>query len=232
MLTGLRGRARRARVEGGFTVIELTVAFALLGVIVVPAFVYLSSTQHSERVVSEAVRQQQDSRVALNAFARAIRESDYPDGYTYSSSSIFVAASSNDVTFYSDLNNDGVPDMVRYWLDGTNINRTETRPDCSSHPCDYFGAGAVTSTTVMVENARNPNPAQCGKPPLTPPVPLFSYYKADKGTGSLTQISPISANDLVDINYVVLAVLIDITTTKSPVCQTLTTSVSPRNWRG
>jgi hypothetical protein len=62
---------------------------------------------------------------------------------------------------------------------------------------------------------------------------VFAYSKKDRGSGSLTPIAnPTTIGQVIDINYVRITFLVDVTPGTTPTCQTLTTSVSLRNWRG
>ncbi|HEX9375096.1 MAG TPA: hypothetical protein VGB19_02490 [Actinomycetota bacterium] len=225
----LRGRAGA---EHGTTLAELMIVIMLLGLVVAPAVTFLISSQRNEKTVSDSVQQQQDARLALEQFSRALRESSYPQGLTYSQSSLFDAAADNDVTFYTDIDTDGIIEKVRYWLDSGNaqILRTVTDPDCTQSPCSY-GATATATTTTVITNVRNADLTACQGQSGT--QALFLYYSVDRGTGAQNAISSGGTiNNLVDINYVKMTVVVDITPGKSPTCQTLETAVSLRNWRG
>src|SRR5437867_2596461 len=114
MLTRTRvrrtGRLPRLRSEAGTTLVELMVVVALLAVVVGPAYMFLSSSQRNQRTVGESVQQQEDARVALEAFSRSLREATYPQGLNYNDSSLFDYAQDNDVSFYTDVGNDGLVD--------------------------------------------------------------------------------------------------------------------------
>jgi Tfp pilus assembly protein PilV len=237
MLTAVRRRRVQARLgrlgpgQAGMTLTEVLVSVTLLVVVVVPILNFLSSTQRSEGVVSDSTRQQADARIAIESFSRSLREATYPQGATYVDSSIFDSAGDNSVTFYTDLDSDGVAEQVTYTLDvaASKVTRTVVVPDCSS-TCSYVN-GATTSST-MVDNVRNADLSACGQG-QTGTTPLFTFYQVDRGTGTLTAIpSTQNVNNLVDISYVIMKVVLDITPNRAPTCQTLTTSVSLRNWRG
>ena len=225
----------RARDESGLTLIELAITMALLAVITVPAMNFMISTQRAERISNEATQQQQAARVAIDQFARWMRQADYPQGHTYQDSQIFLSATDMDVTFYSDTDHNGINDKIRYWLDTStaSLMRTITVPDCSISPCSYIDSNAVATTATVVQNVRNNNLTACSS---SGSQPLFTYYSKDPGTGGVYP-SPIATpiadiNYLVDIYYVKLSVVVDVTPGKSPTCQTLTTTVQLRNWRG
>lgn len=226
-------RGGRLRGEHGTSLMEVTMAAALLAMVVGPAAMFLASTQRSEKIVEDASRQQGDARVALEALSRSLREGGYAQGLDYSSSSVFSYAADNEVTFYSDVDNDNVTEKVRYWLDTTTsvFNRTVIEPSCAVNPCDYTSSAATSTTSPLLPNVRNADATACSQGGIRP---LFVYYRVDRGNGVPTLIpTPISVvNDLVDISYVKTNVVVDITPGKSPTCQALETAVSLRNWRG
>jgi type II secretory pathway pseudopilin PulG len=224
-------RLRRCHTEAGTTLVELSVVVALLAVVVAPAYLFLTSSQRNQRVVDESVRQQQDARIALETFSRSLREATYPQGLSYSESSLFYAAAANDVSFYTDVGNDGLIDKVRYFLDTatSTVLRTVTVPDCSSG-CSY-GDTATSSTSKVVSTVRNADLSVCAG--QSGSKPLFEYFSVDRGSGASTQIgSGGTIANLVEINYVSMTVVVDITPEKSPTCQSIDTAVSLRNWRG
>jgi Tfp pilus assembly protein PilW len=237
-MNGLRVRFLQAvrvrlRSERGTTLTELAVVVALLGVVLAPAYMFLTTSQSNQRLVDESVQQQQNARVALEIFSRSIREATYPEGYDYSQSSLFGSAAYTDVSFYSDFGNDGTIDRIRYFLDDANsrVERTVTVPDCSGTTCSY-GVTATSSTSTVVENVRNADLSACSGG--TGSQKLFQYYSVNRSSGAPSEITSSVGvlYNLVDINYVKMTVVVDITPGKSPTCQSIDTAVSLRNWRG
>jgi hypothetical protein len=202
---------------------------------VTPALAFLVSSQKQQVQSDESTQQQQDARLAIDRFTRELREAGYPDGHTYQDSQIFLAANENDVTFYSDTDNDRTNEKIRYYLDTSThqLMRSVTEPDCSVSPCSYVAVTAVTTTSPVIPNVRNDNLTGCSG---TGSQPTFTYFKKDTGTGGLypTPIpTPVGdINDLVDIYYLKLVTVVDVTPGKAPTCQTLSTAVQLRNWKG
>jgi len=228
----LKSRVGFADGERGVTLVELMVATGILMVAVVPAFTFLSAQQRTANILEQTARQQQQARYGLSVFGRSIRGAGYPAGYSYIDSSMFNYAATSDVSVYSDVNNDHTTELVRYWLDTTThkVMRSVTGPDCASPPCDYT-AGLWTKTAPLVSDVRNNSTAGCGA--TSPPTPLFAYFTVDPGTGAQTPIATPggNVNNLVDINYVSLALVVDVTPGRSPTFQCLKSGVQLRNWR-
>lgn len=226
----LRRALRRLTHEAGFTLTELMVTVAILGLVAPAAMTFVFSMQRSERKVAEATEQEHQARLAIESFARSLREAGYAEGLTYDSSSIFYAASENSVSFYADPDTDGVMERLTYRLDATEatIERDKVEPNCSLTPCNYT-TGATTTTRMMIDDVRNAEMSACGG---TEPVKLFRYYKVDRGSGAHTELAGSTTDELVDIAYVKISVVTDETPGESPNCHTLSTGVSLRNWRG
>jgi hypothetical protein len=204
------------------------VASALLSVVLAAALATLVTALRTQSVEANAVQQQSTARAALGGLAKTMREATYPAGDTYNNSSIFVSASPDDVTFYSDIAGTGVPQLVRYYLDSTHtiLKRDVTTPSCAS-TCTYLGQNRRTS--VITTNLVNLDTSGCSGIPNTH---VFSFFDADRGTGQLTVVPAGSLyNNLVDISYVQVTLVLDLNPGHSPNCHVVQTGVSLRNWR-
>ena len=92
----------------------------------------------------------------------------------------------------------------------------------------------MPTTRPIIENVRNVAPSASCTNYSGGAQPLFTYYTVDRGTGAQTpvSISGVFVNSLVDISFVQITAIVDITPGQSPTCQNIRTSVSLRNWRG
>jgi type II secretory pathway pseudopilin PulG len=206
---------------------------ALLGILIVAATGFLVTAQRNEKIVNDASQQQQNARNALEQLARSAREAQYPQGYNYSNSVIISSADKFEVSFFTDVDDDGTVDKVRYVMStgSTDLNQEVYAPDCSASPCEY--PDTPTRTKPVITEVRNRDLGDCGQAAGST-APLFRFYKADRGTGNLVEIATPTAvlDQLVDISYFEVNVFHDITPGRSPVCQNVKTSVNLRNWRG
>lgn len=236
-------RLWRSRDDAGITLLEVTITLALLSLVTFPAGMWLGTMQRSDLFVGDATRQLADTRLALEGMARTIRPATYAFGDNAFNSSIFHSAGDFHVTFYVDANGDGIAERVSYDFDQptSSIRKTSITPACGTGAdgrmaCDY--ATGVARTSTVVQNVRNDAPSSC---PNTTRRPIFSYYKVDPGTGEPVQlassggdlsVSSNDINDLVDINFVQVEVVVDLSPGRGPNCTNLKTSVQLRNWRG
>jgi type II secretory pathway pseudopilin PulG len=231
---GRRSARRRGAVldpagEDGYTLIEAVIVVSLLLVVLFPLTVFILSTQRGEGTVSDATGQQQTARLGMETMSRWLRQGGYAQGQDYTSSAVFVTAGDNAVTFYSDPDANGIEDELTYSLSGTSIIQTTVVPDCSGDSCSY-DPGSSTLTFTLIDNVRNADLTGCGQPPGS--QPLFTFWKVDQGTGQQVVIPPSQdINQLVDISFVTITVVDDVSPGKAPTCVTLATQVQIRNWR-
>lgn len=234
----LLSRTRRTgRLSGssGTSIMEVTVATAVLMIILAPALLFLTMTQKNEVNVSNETGQQADARVALGEITRFLRQAEYPGGTssTTTGSDMFYTASSYDIAFYSEMGSaksDGTIYKIEYSLSGTTLTRTVTTPDCSVSPCSYDPVSdhlVTQKSRTLFTDFRNLTTTGCTN--FSSSVPLFNFYQEDPGTGQLTSIS--STGNLGLINYVQIVALTGLSTNQAPGCTEIQTAVSLRNWR-
>jgi type II secretory pathway component PulJ len=226
----VRSRAGRRGAEG-MTIIELTVAAAVLMVILVPVFAFLATAQRSQSRNQNATTEQADTRLALQEMTRFLREAEYPQGTTYATtnSDLFASTpSATDITFFSEIGavqGTGTIDKIDYSLSGSTLTQTVTAPtdpNCTNS-CAY--GGTVTHRTVLSDLV---NQSLTGCTNLSTAVPLFNYYQQDLDNGQLT---PQGNTGNAETNYVSITVVTGPPSGQTGACNQVQTAVSLRNWR-
>ena len=233
MLNRLR-RSGRAQGSSGMTVIEVSVAIALLMVIMAPALFFVATTQRNQANVSNATTQQADARVALQAMTRYLRQAKYPAGMTYAStgSDMFAVTKSDDIAFFSEVNavvgsgGTGTIYKVEYAVSGTNLVQSLTPPTLSGGVSSYNSAN--TTSKVVISDVKNDTPTGCTNFSTT--TSLFSYYKQDASTGQLVQVTSPSTYQST-INYVIINLVTGTSSNQAPGCNEVQTAAALRNWR-
>ena len=121
----------------------------------------------------------------------------------------------NEFVFYSDIDNDGLAERVRYYLSGTTLLKDIVKPTGS--PLVYILSNKTTVTMATgVQNIANGN------------IPIFNYYDSTY-TGSTTgEVLPASGNISL-VRLVRITLLIDADPQLPPPAQRVTTLVSVRN---
>lgn len=110
---------------GGFTLVELLVALAVVGLVLAGTVSLLHRGQQSYLLGAGGLEAQQSARVALERLAREIRKAGFdPVGASFSS---IVNPTPTSVTVQNDLNGNGIIDArgetVTFLLRGTTLRR-------------------------------------------------------------------------------------------------------------
>jgi prepilin-type N-terminal cleavage/methylation domain-containing protein len=156
--------SRRARAEGGFTVVELLVAMVVLGVVAVGAMTLIEVVMRQGRGVVDRTEAAQRGRLVLDQMTREIRSQVCLNATTEG----LVAAAPNSLTFYADLSAGDRPTTKRtlaYESPSKRIVEYVYKPDGTT----------VASKTVLLQNvvpAVDPNADVSTKPKPT----LFNYW--------------------------------------------------------
>jgi type II secretory pathway component PulJ len=227
MLTSLRRlRFRRLAEDAGLTLVEVAVVVGLLGVVLVPAFMYLSSVQRGEARISNATQQDTQARLAMERLSRTLREAQYPQNQDYTTSALFDSVAANDVKFYSNANNDSDIEQTRFYLSGTTLYKTVVVPDPNLSP---LYSGPASAPSPIIENVQNGVAGKCGRPATGTgsTSPLFQYFTKEDPATPVTY--PVSADTITSINKVQIQLDVQIPSVNAPACQTLSTFVELRN---
>lgn len=191
----------------GFSLAEIVVVVGILGMIMVAVSGFQRDTFVNTKFAMDSLSTTQDSRNILRMMVRELRTSSSGNDGSYP----LISAATSTISFYSDVDADGLKDKVRYYIATTTLKKGLIKPTGS--PLTYVAANEVFST--LAYNLKN-----------STSTPLFEYYdNAYAGTSSpLTQPVNISNVRLVKINLIV-----DVDPNKSPTVRTYTSQVNLRN---
>ncbi len=117
-------------------------------------------------------------------------------------------------SFYSDIDNDGLKELVTYTLSGTTLNKETTKPTGS--PLVYNSANKVTK--VFMTGVRNQSDG----------IPIFTYYSSAY-TGGAGGVISSSSGSISDIRLVGVKIRIDPDVNQSPTTIEVSTQVAIRN---
>ena len=121
----MRALRRLARCRRGFTLAELLVVIAVLGVMTAGLIAVQTSGQTTYLIGAHRVESQQNGRVALEMMIRELR----------SALSVTAIPSATTMTFVDENNS-----VIQYQLSGTTLNRTATGcPTCTGLPTPMIG---------------------------------------------------------------------------------------------
>lgn len=192
----------------GFTLVETLVAMFILTLILAAIMNFGHDLFFINDVSSNSLLAQQEGRQVLRQMVAELRSIAPASGN--GSYPLAVAATSS-ITFFSDLDDDSVPEQIRYFLAGTTLKRGVIKP--AGNPLTYNPANEKLSTLVTsVANASGDA--------------IFNYYD-DGYAGTSTPLTlPVDVHlaRLVKIN-----VVIDANPNRPPAPITVTSQASLRN---
>lgn len=191
----------------GFTLVETLVSLAILMFVVMIASIFQKDIFSLNYTLQAGLNAQLDARHLVKVMVAELRKTTQSSTGAYP----IESASSTGVTFYSDVNNNGSIDKVRYFLSGTTIKKGVITP--TGNPLTYNSANEVTTTLINSVIASST-------------LPIFQYYPTTY-TGTTSPLSfPV---DVPSIRLVKITVIIDQDPNRSPVQIVVTSSVSLRN---
>ena len=188
----------------GVTLVELLIASALLLLATTAIYnIYIHTTNSFSRTAIKD-KDRSDAAFAIKIMERDIRELE--------SSSTFEAialATTNDIIFYSDYDNDDVPEKIEYVLTNGILYGKITQPDSNNPPYTYNGA-PITKT--IAQNITNNQ--------------IFSYFSGYET--ALTSL-PLSAAERQKVKLIKLDITIDSSGSDEPPPTALEDEVNLRN---
>lgn len=189
----------------GMTLIEvivwITVFLAVMWAIVGSILSFYRTNEYTLEQ-AEAVS---EARHSIESIVKTIREANYSSQGAYP----VISMSTSSFSFYADIDNDSLYELVRFYLSGSNLLRDVVHP--SGDPPVYT---AATTTSTVARYVRNNM--------LT--VPVFSYYSA---TG--TQITNMSR--VQDVRFVRVDTVVNVNVSTTPDALTVQSSATLRNLR-
>src|SRR3989344_5539756 len=118
----------------GFTIIETIISVFILSLIVVSAATFQKDVFSLNFSLQNSLNAQLDARHVVKIMVAELRKASPSALGAYP----IALASSTAITFYSDVDSDGVKDRVRYFLSGSTIKRGVLAP--SGSPLAYVDA--------------------------------------------------------------------------------------------
>jgi Tfp pilus assembly protein PilW len=159
---------RAERGAGGHTVVEMSIATALLSVVVAAAFGVVIVMQNQAVKTTDRFTAQSEGQTIADRITKDVRTAVAPS----STAAAFASADVNDVTFYANLSDANGPIRLHAYValqPGTNVyvfHEDSTRADAGGSPGNYAYS---TFPTVSRLDGRYLDTSQ----------PIFTYYDSD-----------------------------------------------------
>jgi prepilin-type N-terminal cleavage/methylation domain-containing protein len=161
------------RSDRGFTLNEMLVVMALMSVVTMAAYLLMSATTSMANDTEARQVATEDNRRLLDMLAREIRQAyEISDG-----GGAFAEVSPRQCTFYTDVNRDGVPEKVRYRIEGHDVFRAQTTATSALPPYTFGSLDSEQQVAKTVDAAWSGD--------------VFTYYGNTYGAdGKPVQVGP------------------------------------------
>lgn len=190
----------------GFTIVEIMINLGIFSVIMVTIGLFIRNSYYMNSIFTGGLVSYDQSRKILQPIASEVRSASPSSLGAYA----LESTTDNSFIFYTDLDNNGTKERVRYYLSGINLMRGVITPTGS--PLAYVSNNEVTQ--VLFEGVRNGS------------TPIFAYYD-NTYTGSSSPLTqPVSA---MNVRLVKITLILDNNVSAPPSPITVTTQVSIRN---
>lgn len=190
--------------QKGITLIETLFGVAVFALIAIAIGTFSRNLWYYNRAIGNGLDSADAGRNLLKNMTSEIRTASPANTGAYTISQ----ASSSSFTFYSDIDNDGIRERLRYFLSGTNLQRGLIEP--SGSPLTYNSGNEVIKT--VASNVTN--------------ATIFEYYDKDYDGSTAALTSPIS---IPGVRLVKMTITVDKDINNPPEAMTFSTQVSMRN---
>lgn len=190
----------------GFTLIETVVATTMLVIVLVVLGTFQRNVFSLDRVLQISLTSQREARQALKTMTSELRSASTSSAGAYPLAEVQPTS----LTFYSDIDDDGLKERVRYFVGGTRFQKGTLKP--SGNPLVY---NPDEETMVTLVNDLLPGQTT-----------IFEYYDSTYDGATAPLPAPVATGD---VRLVKATLVIDRSPNRSPGPITLTTQVSIRN---
>lgn len=197
----------RSKILGGFTLIEILVAITVATGILFVVGTFSINILNFNNVLTPTFQAQQELNLTLQSMALEIQSMSPSSIGSYSISQVGTST----ITFFSDIDDDGLFEQIRYFLSGTTLKKGVLKPTGS--PLSYVVANEKINDVVHDIYISNPV--------------IFSYYDGNY-TGSESPLPyPV---DISKIRLIGVDLFVKNSNLNSPISFSL--KLMPRNLRG
>lgn len=191
--------------EKGFTLAELLISLAILLLISLAVSVFQKNIFSLGQNFQGNLNFQLGARAILKSFSSEIREASQSSLGSYP----IEEAGATEIIFYSDPDNDGLKERIRYFLSGSTVKKGVVKP--SGSPLAYnLGTEKVTTVLTSVVSTST----------------MFEYYDTAYTGTSSPLAQPVT---LSSIRLVKAVVLVNPDPNRIPQPYAITTQASVRN---
>lgn len=195
---------RSASQRRGFTIPEVLISSLFVALIGIAFWSTFRSTFMLSRRLQASLTIQQELQVLMRRFSAEVRSAAPSETGSFA----IASASTTQLTFYTDSDNDGIVERIRYYIQGNQLRKGTLRPTGS--PLAYTGS---ESTRTLVKNI------------ISTTTPVFSYYSSTYAGTSTALVQPVTVSA---VRLIKMTLVVDDDTTQAPPPVESTTQVTVR----
>lgn len=189
----------------GFTLVEILVVASIAVIMAVALTSFQRNLVIWNTFFANSLTGQDEVRRAFKTMTAELRSMAPASTGAYP----LVVAATSSVTFYADVDNDGLYERIRYYTSGTTLKRGSIKP--TGNPLGYTGA---ETTSELIHSLANGTSS------------IFSYYNSSYEGTTAPLAAPV---DISAVRLVKIDAAVDVDSRRAPVPLLFTTQVSLRN---
>jgi prepilin-type N-terminal cleavage/methylation domain-containing protein len=201
--------ARGKQKNTGLTLIEVLISMFIFTALAAMVFVFQGRIFNVNNVIQSGLAIQQDARKILRPFAEEVRSATISNIGAFPISQ----ATTTTIEFYSDNDNDGLKEKIRYFKDGDEFKKGVTKPSGNPYVYDENDEEITGVVSGIINTGSDP---------------VFEYFDENyDGTDGSSPLSyPISVTE---ITLVKATLIVDEDVNKDPGAVTISTQATFRN---
>jgi len=142
-------RSQGDRSESGFSLLELVITCAIMPIVLGAAYMVFITLSGNYSGISAQSEATSEAQRAMDTMSREIRQGQE---ITTGGGAIAVAAPTR-CSFYVDIDRDGAPERITYYVDGTDLYRVQAEPARPVYPYDYTDGVASRVVNLTTSSA-------------------------------------------------------------------------------
>ena len=194
----------------GFSLLEIIFSLAIFAGIALVMLSLKNGVAVMENLASQELQSEQDIGQAFQIIITDIRSAGPSSVGSYA----VDAASTSSFSFYSDVDRDGMFELVRYFLATSTLQRGITKP--SGNPLVYSTSSEMITTSIA-------------NIIISTSTPIFSYYNSGYTGSQAPLAAPVN---ITEIRAAKISVYVDVKPTTAPKALFFTQTVTIRNLKG
>ena len=198
---------RYNKTQKGMTLVEVLVAMGISVVILVAVSAFEANIFTYKDSITGTFNTVQNVQIILKTMAKELRSASISSDGSFA----IGQAGTSTVTFFVDLNNNGIKERVRYTLASSTLYKAVATPTGS--PLSY--SGITESTSTLLRSVSNGTSTD-----------MFQYFDATYDGSQAPLSQPVT---LTTIRLIKISAVLDSGTIQAPSTKTYTTQVMFRN---